>query len=56
MKKLFNTRDRMPDDMIDGLIAAFPSLVARGRHPRLVRQANPSPGKVALVIGQWLRP
>ena len=51
MKKLFNSRDRMPDDMIDGFIAAYPSLVARGRHPRVVRRANPSPGKVALMIG-----
>ena len=51
MKKLFNTHDRMPDDMIDGFIAAYPSLVARGRHPRVVRRAIPSPGKVALMIG-----
>jgi phosphoenolpyruvate---glycerone phosphotransferase subunit DhaK len=51
MKKLFNTRDRMPDDMIDGFIAAHPALVARGRHPRVVRRANPASGKVALVIG-----
>ena len=51
MKKLFNTRDRMPDDMIDGFIAAYPSLVARGQHPRVVRRAQMTPGKVALVIG-----
>ena len=51
MKKLFNTKDRMPDDMIDGYVAAFPTLVARGRHPRLVRRAVPNPGKVALLIG-----
>ena len=51
MKKLFNTRDRMPDDMIDGFIAAYPGLVARGQHPRVVRRAQMTPGKVALVIG-----
>ena len=51
MKKLFNTRDRMPDDMIDGFVAAYPGLVARGQHPRVVRRAQMTPGKVALVIG-----
>ena len=51
MKKLFNTRDRMPDDMIDGFVAAYPGLVARGRHPRVVRRAIPATGKVALLIG-----
>ena len=51
MKKLFNTRDRMPDDMIDGFVAAYPGLVARGQHPRVVRRAQLTPGKVALLIG-----
>jgi phosphoenolpyruvate---glycerone phosphotransferase subunit DhaK len=51
VKKLFNTRDRMPDDMIDGFVAAFPGLVARGKHPRVVRRATPASGKVALLIG-----
>ena len=51
MKKLFNTRDRMPDDMIDGFIAAYPTLVARGCHPRVVRRAGPAADKVALIIG-----
>lgn len=51
MKKLFNTRDRMPDDMIDGFVAAYPSLVARGTHPRVVLRAHPNPAKVALLIG-----
>ena len=41
MKKLFNFKNRMPDDMIDGFIAAYPGLVARGAHPRVVRRAFP---------------
>ena len=52
MKKLFNSRDRMVDDMIDGFVAGFPGLVARGGHPRVVRRAVPkSADKVALLIG-----
>jgi len=51
VKKLFNSKDRMPDDMIDGFVAAFPDLVARGHHPRVVRRASASPGKVTLLIG-----
>ncbi len=50
MKKLFNSKDRMPDDMIDGFIAAYPGLVARGVHPRVVRRVTLDPGKVAVVI------
>jgi dihydroxyacetone kinase-like protein len=53
MKKLFNSKERMPDDMIDGYIAAFPGLLARGAEPRLVRRKNlrTKDGKVALLIG-----
>jgi dihydroxyacetone kinase-like protein len=53
MKKLFNSKERMPDDMIDGYIAAFPGLLARGAEPRLVRRKNlrTRDGKVALLIG-----
>ncbi len=53
MKKLFNSADRMVDDMIDGFIAAFPGVVARGKNPRVVRRACPRPQseKVALLIG-----
>ncbi len=52
MKKLFNTRERMADDMIDGFLAAYPDAVARGGHPRIVRRARPKDGdRVALVIG-----
>ncbi len=41
MKKLFNSRDTMVEDMIAGFAAAFPGQVARGTHPRLVRRASP---------------
>ncbi len=52
MKKLFNTRETMADDMIDGFVAAFPGLVTRGRHPRVVRRlVAKSPDKVSLLIG-----
>lgn len=53
MKKLFNTKDRMPDDMIDGFVAAYPNIVRRGAGPRVVRRTNlrTKQGKVALLIG-----
>lgn len=42
----------MTDDMIDGFVAAFPGLVQRGRHPRVVRRTSPkSLDKAALLIG-----
>ncbi|MEP3276745.1 MAG: dihydroxyacetone kinase subunit DhaK [Stappiaceae bacterium] len=53
MKKLFNTKERMPDDMIDGFIAAYPHCVKRGDNPRVVRRTELGTrnGKVALLIG-----
>jgi phosphoenolpyruvate---glycerone phosphotransferase subunit DhaK len=52
VKKLYNSRETMVDDMIDGFVAAFPSLAMRGSHPRVVRRANAkSPDKVSLLIG-----
>ncbi len=53
MKKLFNAKDRMPDDMIDGFVAAYPDIVCRGADPRVVRRTNlrTKDGKVALLIG-----
>jgi phosphoenolpyruvate---glycerone phosphotransferase subunit DhaK len=53
MKKLINQPTRLVDDMIDGFIAAFPTLVARGSHPRVVRRATPKQRdeKVSLLIG-----
>jgi len=53
MKKLFNTKEHMPDDMIDGYIAAYPDIVQRGTHPRVVRrtQLRTKQNKVALLIG-----
>ncbi len=52
MKKLFNTRDTMVDDMLAGFVAAYPSLVARGQYPRLIRRAVPKDAaKVTLLIG-----
>jgi dihydroxyacetone kinase-like protein len=53
MKKLVNSTETMADDMIDGFVAAFPDIVTRGAHPRVVRRTHPkSPDdKVALLIG-----
>jgi phosphoenolpyruvate---glycerone phosphotransferase subunit DhaK len=52
MKKLFNSRERMTDDMIDGFVAAFPGLVRRGAHPRVVRRTvAKAADKVTLLIG-----
>jgi dihydroxyacetone kinase-like protein len=53
MKKLFNTRERMVDDMIDGFIAAYPGVVSRGVNPRVVRRTvlRTREDKVALLIG-----
>lgn len=53
MKKLFNSKDRMPDDMIDGFIAAYPDIVTRGAHERVVRRTRlrTKDDKVALLIG-----
>ena len=53
MKKLLNARDRIVDDMIDGFVTAYPAMVARGAHPRVVRRAVPAPAdrKTALLIG-----
>ena len=53
MKKLFNSKERMPDDMIDGFVAAYPGIVTRGAHSRVVRRARPADRdrKVALLIG-----
>lgn len=53
MKKLVNAPERIVDDMIDGFVAAYPGMVARGAHPRVVRRAVPAPSnrKTALLIG-----
>jgi len=57
MKKLFNSKERMPDDMIDGFVAAYPDIVRRGNHERVVRRTHLNTlshdvkGKVALLIG-----
>ena len=53
MKKLFNSLNRMADDMIDGFVAAYPTIVARGDNPRVVRRSivKPCDEKVTLLIG-----
>lgn len=52
MKKLFNSRETMVEDMIVGFAAAYPGQISRGTHPRLVRRAKPKAAdKVTLVIG-----
>lgn len=55
MKKLYNSRETMADDMIEGFVAAWPGLVALGAGPRIVRRrrlrTKGPGGKVALLIG-----
>ena len=52
MRKLLNARETLVDDMVWGFVAAWPGLVARGRHPRLVRRAVAKDGaKPRLLIG-----
>lgn len=53
MKKLFNSKEHMPDDMIDGFVAAYPGVVQRGENPRVVRrvQLRTKQDKVAILIG-----
>jgi dihydroxyacetone kinase-like protein len=49
MKKLMNSPDRFVDEMLEGLVAAHPSLV---RDDRVVRTAHaPRQGKVGVVSG-----
>ena len=53
MKKLFNSKESMPDDMIDGYVAAYPGIVQRGANSRVVRRTKlrTKKDKVALLIG-----
>ena len=52
MNKLINDPDRLVDDMIDGYVAAYGDLVARGDDPRVVvRRHRKAQGKVGIVIG-----
>ena len=40
MKKLFNNKEQMPDDMISGFVAAYPDVVRRGVNPRVVQRTR----------------
>ena len=52
MKKLYNTKNTMPDDMIEGFVNAFPVIVKKGSNQRVVLRTNKkSDKKVALLIG-----
>ena len=49
MKKLMNSADGFVDEMLDGLVAANPSLV---REERVIRAAHaPRTGRVGIVSG-----
>lgn len=49
--RIRNAPDAFVDDALDGLIAAYPHLVARGPHPRVVVRARAkAPGLVGLAI------
>lgn len=54
MKKLFNSKDRMTEDMIDGFVAAYSNIVTRGENARVVKRTNLRTidgNKVAILIG-----
>ena len=52
MKKLFNKKESMPDDMIEGFINAYPKIVKKGNHPRVIlRVSKKNKSKVSLIIG-----
>lgn len=54
MKKLFNSAERMVDDMIDGYVAAYPQVRRGAQDTRIVvraRQVKDPARKVALLIG-----
>ena len=53
MKKLFNSKESMADDMISGFVAAYPDIVVQGNHPRVIGRASPKMAdkKVTLLIG-----
>ena len=40
MKKLYNTKNSMPDDMIDGFVNAYPDIVKKGSNNRVVLRTH----------------
>lgn len=52
MKKLYNSKNSMPDDMIDGFVNAYPDIVKKGSNNRVVlRTHKKDKNKVSLLIG-----
>ena len=52
MKKLFNSKETMVDDMIDGFVAAFPQVCRSKKDARIVLRAKTkNPDRVRLLIG-----
>jgi dihydroxyacetone kinase len=53
MKKFVNDSDRFVDEMLEGLLAAYPDLIrsVREDNKALVRSEAPRPGKVGIVTG-----
>ncbi|HEY8346724.1 MAG TPA: dihydroxyacetone kinase subunit DhaK [Symbiobacteriaceae bacterium] len=52
MKKLINAVESVVDDMLDGLVAAYPQYVRRIPGTNVITRAGgPTPGKVGLVSG-----
>ena len=40
MKKLYNTKNAMPDDMIDGFVQAYPNIVKKGKNKDTAKHTN----------------
>jgi len=51
MKKVMNRPQDFVDEMLDGLVAANPSLIRDGENGRVIRRATRSTGKVGIVSG-----
>ncbi len=52
MKKLMNDPDALVEHMLDGYVAAYADVVARGPHPNVIVRREPkAAGKVGIVIG-----
>ncbi len=51
MKKLINETDKILDEMLDGIAAAYPQYVERIEFTDVLVRANRKSGKVALVSG-----
>ena len=53
MKKLINQEDKIVDEMLDGMVRAYPQFIRRVEGFDVIVRAGGSKGKVALVTGGY---